>query len=135
MSAEALELRAPARPRLLEPERLPDHIDALYRAARGMCRSPQDAEDLVQETLEIVLRRPRWIRTNELAYLLRALRHNYASRARTAAGRPVTVQLLEEDAPALPDDQISSRELMEAIADLPERYRDAVIAVDVMGLS
>ena len=30
---------------------------------------------------------------------------------------------------------ISSRELMEAIASAPEPYRDAVIAVDLLGLS
>lgn len=46
------------RPQLLDPEGLPDHIDALYRAARAMCGSRYDAEDLVQETLEIVLRPP-----------------------------------------------------------------------------
>src|ERR1700759_3912414 len=133
MSAEALETGTA--PRLLEPERLPDHIDALYRAARAMCGSRYDAEDLVQETLEIVLRRPRWIRSNELAYLMRALRHNYATRVRNAASRPTMVELLEHEAPAQPEDRLGSRELMEAIAALPEPYRDAVIAVDVMGLS
>jgi RNA polymerase sigma-70 factor (ECF subfamily) len=100
-----------------------------------MCGSRYDAEDLVQETLEIVLRRPRWIRTNELAYLLRALKHNYASRVRTAAHRPAMVQLLEHESPVEPEDRPDARELMEAIAALPEAYRDAVIAVDVMGLS
>jgi RNA polymerase sigma-70 factor, ECF subfamily len=135
MPAEALAAAVEPRPQLLDPESLRDHIDALYRAARAMCGSRYDAEDLVQETLEIVLRRPRWIRTNELAYLLRALRHNYATRVRTAANRPATVQLLEHESPVQPVDRFGSRELMEAIADLPEPYRDAVIAVDVMGLS
>jgi RNA polymerase sigma-70 factor, ECF subfamily len=136
MSAEALQACAEPAPRLLDPERLPDHIDALYRAARAICGSRHDAEDLVQETLELVLRRPRWIRSNELGYLLRALKRNYATRIRDAARRPVMVQLLEHESPAEPDDDhLTSRELMAAIGTMPEPYRDAVIAVDVLGLS
>jgi len=135
MSAEAPPAATEERPQLLRPERLPDHIDALYRAARGLCGSRYDAEDLVQETLEIVLRRPRWIRSNELGYLLRALRHNHAARVRIAARRPATVELFEDEAPVPFDDQLDSRGLMEAIASAPARYRDAVIAVDLLGLS
>jgi RNA polymerase sigma-70 factor, ECF subfamily len=122
--------------RLLDPERLTDHIDAMYRAARAMCGSRYDAEDLVQETFANVLRRPRWIRQgNELRYLLRALKHTYANRQRTAARRPTTVELFEHDAPETSDDGARSRELMEAIATAPAPYRDAVIAVDVLGMS
>ena len=135
MPAEALQICPEPAPQLLDPERLPDHIDALYRAARAMCGSRYDAEDLVQETLEMVLRRPRWIRSNELGYLLRALRHNYATRMRDAARRPVMVQLFEHESPTQPEDHLTSRELMEAIASMPEPYRDAVIAVDLLGLS
>ena len=43
----------------LLPETLPVHIDSLRRAARGMTRTRQDAEDLVQDTLLKVLARPR----------------------------------------------------------------------------
>jgi DNA-directed RNA polymerase specialized sigma24 family protein len=97
MSAETIDIAEYEEPsQLLHPESLPDHIDALYRAARAMCASRHDAEDLVQETLEIVLRRPRWIRrVSELGYLLRALKRNYANRLRTAARRPATVELFE----------------------------------------
>jgi len=136
MSADLLADRCDGPPQLLEPERLPDHIDVLYRAARAMCGSRFDAEDLVQETFAKVLRRPRWVRRgNERAYLLRALRHTYASRVRTAAFRAATVQLFEHDAPSWFEDGASSRELMEAIASARAPYRDAVIAVDVLGLS
>jgi DNA-directed RNA polymerase specialized sigma24 family protein len=41
---------------------LPDHIDALYRAACAICGSRHDAEDLVQETFVRVLKRPRFVR-------------------------------------------------------------------------
>ena len=44
---------------------LPDHIDALYRAAWAMCGSPLDAEDLVQTTFEQVLKRRRIIRSDQ----------------------------------------------------------------------
>jgi RNA polymerase sigma-70 factor (ECF subfamily) len=136
MTADVLEDRCDGPLQLLEPERLPDYIDVLYRAARAMCGSRYDAEDLLQETFASVLRRPRWIRRgNERAYLLRALKHTYASRVRTAAFRAATVELFEHDAPSCSEDRASSRELTEAIASAPALYRDAVIAVDVLGLS
>ena len=83
--------------RRLEPTALPDHIDALYRAARAICGSRQDAEDLVQETFLRVLKRPRFVRRHhELGYLLRALRNTYYSWHRAAARRPATVTLAED---------------------------------------
>ena len=45
------------------------------------------------------------------------------------------LQLLEHESPTQLDDRVDSRELMEVIATLPEPYRDAVIAVDLLGLS
>src|SRR2546421_652030 len=88
-----------ATPYVLDPARLSDHIDALYRAAWALCGSRHDAEDLVQTTFAHVLKRPRIIRNNnERAYLLRALRNTYSSVYRTLARRPAIVPLLEEDA-------------------------------------
>jgi RNA polymerase sigma-70 factor (ECF subfamily) len=121
---------------LLDPDQLSSHIDALYRAAWALCGSRHDAEDLVQETFANVLRRPRLIRDdNELGYLLRALRNTYVNRLRAAARRPATRQLFEDDAPPVQDNRIAAREIMEAIATAPESFRDAVIAVDLLGLS
>jgi RNA polymerase sigma-70 factor, ECF subfamily len=130
------EPRRERRPYLLDPEALSDYIDPLYRAACALCGSRHEAEDLVQETFTNVLKRPRLIRdNNEIGYLLQALRHTYASRWRAAARRPATRQLFEADAPAVSDTHINAREIMEAIATAPAPYRDAVIAVDVLGLS
>jgi RNA polymerase sigma-70 factor, ECF subfamily len=124
------------RPNLLDPDRLPDYIDRLYRAAWALCGSRHDAEDLVQETFSNVLKRPRLLRDdNEIGYLLRALRNTYANHYRAAARRPATRQLFEDDVPAVGDSRVSARELMQAIASAPAPYRDAVIAVDLLGLS
>jgi DNA-directed RNA polymerase specialized sigma24 family protein len=43
--------------RPLEPGRLGDHVDRLYRAACALYGSREDAEDLVQETHARVLAR------------------------------------------------------------------------------
>ena len=72
--------------RQLDPEALGDHIDRLYRAAWGSVRSREEAEDLVQETFARVLRKPRFLRSeDDLGYLLRVLRNTFFSRRRTAA--------------------------------------------------
>src|SRR5436309_2413399 len=88
-------------PQVLDPDSLGDHIDRLYRAAWALCGSRQDAEDLVQETLLNVLKRPRFLRDgNEVGYLLRALKNTHANRYRAASRRPPTRQPYEDDAPA-----------------------------------
>jgi RNA polymerase sigma-70 factor, ECF subfamily len=125
-------------PAPLDPRVLPDHIDILYRAAWALCGSRYEAEDLVQETFARVLKRPRLLRSdNKIGYLLRALRNTHISRHRAAMRRPITVALLESDS----NDQAESagtfdaHELMAAIATAPQPYRDAVVAVDIVGLS
>ena len=74
---------------VLDPERLGDHADQLLRAAHGLCRSHEDAEDLVQDTYAKVLTRPRVVRADgDGAYLLRALRNTWHSTTRARARRP-----------------------------------------------
>src|SRR5436190_9965031 len=83
--------------RQLEPEGLGDHIDRLYRAAWGLCGSREEAEDLVQETFVRVLRKPRFLRSDDdLGYLLRTLRNTFLSQRRMAARRPRTAPLPDE---------------------------------------
>src|ERR1700750_3098216 len=83
--------------RQLDPERLGDHLDRLYRAAWALCGSREDAEDLVQETYAPVLRKPRRLPPHDdLGYLLRVLRNTFFSDRRAAARRAPTT--------ALPDD-------------------------------
>jgi RNA polymerase sigma-70 factor, ECF subfamily len=124
------------RPHLLDPERLSDHLDRLFRAAWALSGSREDADDLVQETLVNVLKRPRLLRReNEISYLMRALRNTHASWYRKHAPRRADRELSELDAAPASEAALSSREIMEAIASAPESYRDAVIAVDLVGLS
>jgi RNA polymerase sigma-70 factor (ECF subfamily) len=129
-------LRRETFPARLDPDRLPGHLVVLYCTARGMCRSREDAEDLVQETLVNVLARPRlWRDGSEIGFLRRALQNTNASRHRAALRRPATSPLFDHDAPAAPTNTVDAREIFEAIAGAPAMYRDAVIAVDVLGLS
>jgi RNA polymerase sigma-70 factor (ECF subfamily) len=122
--------------RPLDPARLGDHLDRLYRAAWALCGSREDAEDLVQETYARVLARPRLLRKDDdLGYLLRALRNTYINRLRSASRRPQTRQLLEDDGPSQRESRFDAREIMVAVASAPDVYRDAVIAVDLLGMS
>lgn len=122
----------------LDPNLLSDHLEVLHRVARRLCGSHEDAEDLVQDTLAAVLRRPRLLHSDdERAYLLRALRNTQASQYRASLSRPTTVPLLESDLDdhVSQDPPVGARELIEAILSAPKLYRDAVLAVDVIGLS
>ena len=130
----------PARP--LDPNRLGDHIDRLYRAAWALCGSREDAEDLVQETYARVLQKPRLLRSDDdLGYLLRVLRNTYFSRLRAAARRPRADPLPDEldrvvDLSAsAPDAALDASELYRMIAELPDPFREALVAIDVVGLS
>ncbi len=129
--------------RQLEPESLGDHVTRLYRAAYGLTGSTQDAEDLVQDTFERVLRRPRYLRKrdHDLAYLLSVMRNTWISAAR--ASRPVTVGLEPDElaaAAVTPGDPVVAQvvdagAVYEALRGLTDPLREAVVAVDVVGLS
>jgi RNA polymerase sigma-70 factor (ECF subfamily) len=127
----------------LDPQSLPQHVDRLYRAAWALCGSRHDAEDLVQETFARVLARPRILRgQDELAYLMQVLRNTFLTQRRTAGRRPQSAQAtLEDIEPAdprtgdRPVEATQAREIFGAIAALPENYRLALVAVDVVGLS
>ena len=129
---------------VLNPERLGDHADRLLRVALGLCRSHEDAEDLVQDTYVKVLTRPRVVRADgDGAYLLRALRNTWHSTARARARRPRLAVLNHEAidaadpraAVAEPPAATDARAVLGAIAKLPVAYRESLVAVDVAGLS
>jgi RNA polymerase sigma-70 factor, ECF subfamily len=127
-----------ARP--LDPDSLGSHIARLYRAAYGLCGSRQDAEDLVQDTFERVLRRPRFLRRDEdLAYLLRVLRNTWISSGRARRQVPTSPAGEEIEAIEAPIDPISQSiegaVVYEALQELTQPLREALVAVDILGLS
>jgi RNA polymerase sigma-70 factor, ECF subfamily len=128
--------------RTLDTEALGDHLDRLFRAAWALCGSREDAEDLVQETYERVLRRPRFMRReDDLGYLYRTLRNTYFNARRTAARRPQVAAELDDIQAASARDDLQPEKAAEtnlvfaAVAALPDAMREALVAVDVLGLS
>jgi RNA polymerase sigma-70 factor, ECF subfamily len=125
--------------RQLDPEAAGDHLDRLYRTALAMCGSAQTAEDLVQETYLKVLSRPRFLRRDDdFGYLLRALRNVWISHLRARGARPQQAELSAGQLAADtgdPELSLEAREVLAAIARLPEDFRDAVAAVDIGGMS
>src|SRR3954453_4335285 len=129
-------------PQDLLPETLPVHIDSLRRAARGMTRTREDAEDLVQDTLLKVLVKPRQVGpAGPGPYLHQALRNTHISTLRSRDRRPVLAPLEPEDARLVapsagqPVEILHNRELIAAIGTLPSHQREGVAAVDVAGLA
>jgi len=128
--------------RTLDPNTLGDHIDRLFRAAWALSGSRVEAEDLVQETFARVLAKPRRIRSDDdLGYLLQVLRNTFISSRRAAARRLAPEALDERFEPvdpslaSRPEHAAEAREVFAVIAALPEAFRDALVAVDVAGLS
>ena len=128
--------------RTLDPSTLGDHIDRLFRAAWALSGSRGEAEDLVQETFARVLAKPRRVRgEDDVGYLLQALRNTFISSRRTAARRPAPERLDEGIEPVdprtgtRPEQAVEVREVFALIAALSEPFRDALVAVDVAGLS
>jgi RNA polymerase sigma-70 factor (ECF subfamily) len=126
----------------LDPSSLGQHLDALYRAAWALCGSREDAEDLVQETFTRVLARPRTVKAGgERAYLMSSLRNTFYSSLRSASRRPRTTATLEDVSAAEPRTAVQPEraaevnEIFEAVSRLPEDFRLALAAVDILGLS
>lgn len=128
--------------RILDPETLGDHIDRLFRAAWALSGSRADAEDLVQETFARVLAKPRRIRNeDDVGYLLQVLRNTFISSRRAAARRLAPEALDEELEPedpstgSRPEQVAETHEVFTLIAGLSDVFRDALVAVDVAGLT
>jgi RNA polymerase sigma-70 factor (ECF subfamily) len=137
---------------LFEREALP-HVDALYSAALRLSRNPDDARDLLQET---VLRAYRFFHqytpgTNCRAWLLTILYNNFRNGYR-GAGRE-QVSLTPEDferemegmsargdqaltnPEMLVSDHVLDHEVSAALDALPPDFRTVLVMVDVQELN
>ena len=135
-----------------EDEALP-HLDALYTMAIRLARNPDDANDLLQET---VLRAYRFFHqfqsgTNCRAWMLTILFNNFrngyrkSSREQPASSaeefeRKVENESLRTDPAGSNPEAILSVQGIEgevetALANLPGEFRDAILLVDVEELS
>jgi RNA polymerase sigma-70 factor (ECF subfamily) len=126
----------------LDAERAVRHLDQLYRYAVAITGDRHEAEDLVHDVFEALLRRPRSIggRDHERAYLLTMLRHRYIDALRARRRRPqVELERLGEGPMARvgegPAERAEQRDVLEAVAGLDLHFREALVAVDVAGLS
>jgi RNA polymerase sigma-70 factor (ECF subfamily) len=125
------------------------HLDALYRVARRLAGNTADAEDLVQETLLKAYRA--WETytpgTNAKGWLLTILRNAFINEYRRRSRHPEPVDLdtiepfvvfddvQEEDPQGAFFDKIVDEEVLRAVDQLPEAFKEAVMLSDVEGLS
>jgi RNA polymerase sigma-70 factor, ECF subfamily len=125
------------------------HLDSLYRLALRLSGNEADAEDLVQEAMLRAYRS--WERytpgTNAKGWLLTILRHLFINEYRRKRRHPESVDLdtiepfalldekQEEDPQTAFFDRIVDEEVLRAVDQLPEAFREAVMLSDVEGLS
>lgn len=125
------------------------HLDSLYRVALRLTGNVADAEDLVQEA---VLRAYRsWEQytpgTNARGWLITILRNLFINEYRRRSRHPETVdvdtiepfavfpEIQDEDPQATFFDSIVDDEVLRALDQLPEVFKEAVMLSDVEGLS
>jgi RNA polymerase sigma-70 factor (ECF subfamily) len=125
------------------------HLDALYRVALRLAGNPSDADDLVQDTMLKAYRA--WDQfepgTNAKGWLLTILRHAFINEYRRRRRRPESVDVSvleqftvlsdaqEDDPQGAFFDRIVDDEVLKAIDELPDAFREALVLSDVEGLS
>lgn len=131
-------------------------LDSLYRTALRLTNNPQEAEDLVQETMLKAFRFSNTYQrgTNLRAWLFRILNTSAINRYRKQASHPTNASLPEgedfflynrirdlsgQELTQGAEDEVLNKYLDEdvykALNDLPPNFRMAVILADIEGLS
>jgi RNA polymerase sigma-70 factor (ECF subfamily) len=115
-------------------------IPALRAFARGFCRSGADADDLVQETLlkgvaNIHRYEPG---TNMKSWLFTIMRNTFYTRIRIVTREgPAAADCVSATPVAQPPQEwrLRGQEIIRAVAELPDRQREVLILISVLGLS
>jgi len=149
-TAESRRLAREARDRVRFEEEALELSDQVYRVARRLVGSREEAEDLVQQTYERAFRSWRQYTpgTNLRAWLLRILTNLNIDRGRRVQRTPQTTTLdgelgdyflynkLESTAPEASDEErvlerLSQDSIVDALADVPHDFRDVIVLVDI----
>jgi RNA polymerase sigma-70 factor (ECF subfamily) len=150
-TAETRRLAEEARARVRFEEDALELSDQVYRVARRLAGSREEAEDLVQQTYERAFRSWRQFTpgTNLRAWLLRILTNLNIDRGRRQQRSPQTTsldteagdyflynQLEAQVAGDNPDEErvlerLSQDSIVDALADVPPDFRDVLVLVDI----
>jgi RNA polymerase sigma-70 factor (ECF subfamily) len=130
-------------------ELLERHQAQVYRFGMKMCRNPEDAQDVLQDTLLAMARGVRDFKgaSSVSTWLFAIARSFCIKKRRKRKAAPSTVQSLDSDSLEqqpidprnTPDDALAAKEveraLEAAIAALEPKYREVLILRDVEGLT
>jgi RNA polymerase sigma-70 factor, ECF subfamily len=150
-AADTRRLAEEARARVRFEEEALDLSDQVYRVARRLVGSREEAEDLVQQTYERAFRSWKQFTpgTNLRAWLLRILTNLKIDRGRRQQRTPQTTTLdneagdyflynkLEAQVPEEnPDEErviekLSQDSIVDALAEVPHDFRDVIVLVDI----
>jgi RNA polymerase sigma-70 factor (ECF subfamily) len=150
-TAEARRLAEEARARVRFEEEALELSDQVYRVARRLVGSREEAEDLVQQTYERAFRSWRQFTpgTNLRAWLLRILTNLNIDRGRRQQRSPQTTSLDTEagdyflynklegqSADGTVDEErvlerLSQDSIVDALAEVPHDFRDVLVLVDI----
>jgi len=148
-ATEALRIATEARDRARFEEEALGLADQVYRVARRLVGSREEAEDLVQETYARAFRSWRSYSpgTNMRAWLLRILTNLNVDRGRRLQRRPDETPFEEHDyylANSLAEtggeqvldqdrvvERLSQDSIVTALSSLPDDFRDVVVLVDI----
>jgi RNA polymerase sigma-70 factor (ECF subfamily) len=144
---EGRQLAVEARDRVRFEEEALQLADQVYRVARRLVHSKEEAEDLMQETYARAFRSWRSYTpgTNLRAWLLRILTNLNIDRGRRQQRAPDTTHLeesdyflynrLEDSQEALDEERVLERlsqdDIVDALAAVPHDFRDVIVLVDI----
>jgi RNA polymerase sigma-70 factor (ECF subfamily) len=144
---EGRQLAVEARDRVRFEEEALQLADQVYRVARRLVHSREEAEDLMQETYARAFRSWRSYTpgTNLRAWLLRILTNLNIDRGRRQQRAPDTTHLeesdyflynrLEDDSSDTDEERVLERlsqdDIVDALAAVPHDFRDVIVLVDI----